>query len=384
MKKIKILYILNTANKVNNFSYSSMIAAQKLGYEFHIAGNWTGYDDSEQKEFDEEKYGIKIHQIDFIRKPYDLKNFKAFRQLCKLVEKEKYDVIHCNTPIGGVIGRLVGKKYGVDRIIYQAHGFHFYKGAPLINWLIYYPIERWLAHYTDCLITINREDYQLALKFKLRENGKVYKVHGVGIDLKLYANIMENKEAKKRELGLQSDDFVCIAAGDLVKRKNYPTSIEAFSKIENKKIYYIICGEGPEQKKLKKIADNKGVAERVLFLGYRTDIMELMKISDVFLFTTLQEGMPRSMMEAMACGLPCIASKIRGNIDLLIDVKGGYIKKTNDVDGLKKSLETVMKDERLRKEMGKYNLKRIQRYDVNIVENEMKEIYMKEINKYKK
>ena len=155
---MKILYILNIAKKVNNFSYTSMIAAKECGLQFHIAGNWS-YSDASERENDEKKYGIRIHQIDFVRNPYSLKNRKAYKQLLSLCKQESFDVIHCNTPIGGFLGRIVGNKCNVHKIIYQVHGFHFYKGAPIINWILYYPIEKWLARKTDIIITINKEDF---------------------------------------------------------------------------------------------------------------------------------------------------------------------------------------------------------------------------------
>ena len=157
----KMLYILNIASRVNSFSYTSMKAAQELGFEYHIAGNW-GYANDEERISDEKKYGIHIYQINFIRTPYHPGNIKAYQQLKKIVEREQFDLIHCNTPIGGVVGRLIGKSCKIPTVIYQAHGFHFYKGAPFLNWILFYPIELWLANYTDVLITINQEDYQRA------------------------------------------------------------------------------------------------------------------------------------------------------------------------------------------------------------------------------
>ena len=136
MNYMKMLYILNVAKRVNNFSYTSMLAAQECGYDFHIAGNWS-YKTKDELLEDEKKYGIHIHQIDFVRKPYSLKNRTAYRQLLTLCLKEQFDVIHCNTPIGGLLGRIVGHKCGIKTIIYQAHGFHFFKGASVINLLIY-------------------------------------------------------------------------------------------------------------------------------------------------------------------------------------------------------------------------------------------------------
>ena len=198
---VKMLYILNLAEKVNNFSYSAMIAAQKLGIEFSIAGNW-GYPDDAAREADEKKYGIKIYQVDFIRTPYDPRNYKAYRQIKAIIEQEKIDLIHCNTPIGGMVGRYAAKKCGVDKVIYQAHGFHFYKGAPFVNRTLFYNIEKHFAKYTDVLVTINNEDLEAARAFRLKKGGKVRYVHGVGIDLSVYDGITEHRNAKREELGL--------------------------------------------------------------------------------------------------------------------------------------------------------------------------------------
>ena len=155
----KLLYITNISIGVSSFSVAAVRAAEELGVEFHLAGNFDGTT-KESLRKNEKEYGVKLHQIDFIRTPYDLRNIKAYKQLVQLIKREKFDAIHCNTPTGGVLGRLAGKKCKVRKIIYQAHGFHFYKGAPKKNWLIYYPIEKWLAKYTDALITINNEDYE--------------------------------------------------------------------------------------------------------------------------------------------------------------------------------------------------------------------------------
>lgn len=370
---MKMLYILNTTNRVNNFSYSSMIAAQELGIEFHIAGNWTGYSNLADKRADEKKYGIKIHQIDFIRTPYDPRNIKAYRQVVELIKREKFDVIHCNTPIGGVVGRLAGKKCGVNKIIYEAHGFHFFNGAPKLNWMIYFPIEKWLAHYTDCIVTMNVEDNVIAKKFKLRNESMVYNVHGVGIDLSEYEGIGRYRNNKRKELGFSEEDVVLISMGDLIARKNYRVAIEAVAKCNNPKLHYIICGKGEELNKLKAMAAALGVAKQIHFLGFRTDIKELLAASDLFMLTSLQEGLPRSTMEAMASGLPCIASKIRGNVDLIDNGKGGFLCNPDNVNQFAKAIQscTVAK----RRVFSQNNLLTIKMFDVDTVINEMEKIY---------
>ena len=344
----KLLYITNISIGVSSFSVAAVRAAEELGVEFHLAGNFDGTT-KESLRKNEKEYGVKLHQIDFIRTPYDLRNIKAYKQLVQLMKREKFDAIHCNTPTGGVLGRLAGKKCKVRKIIYQAHGFHFYKGAPKKNWLIYYPIEKWLAKYTDALITINNEDYELAKsKFQLRHNGKVYYVPGVGIDLSQYDLSDGIREKKRTELGLKETDFALISMGDLIERKNYSVAIKAMSKISDLNIHYFICGKGPEESKLIKLSEELGLRKRVHFLGYRNDIKELLKAADAFLFTSKQEGLARSLMEAMASGLPCVASKIRGNTDLLDGTDGGYLCETTDAVAYAKKLELLANDKVLR------------------------------------
>lgn len=308
----KMLYILNIANRVNNFSYTSMKAAQELGYEYHIAGNWS-YANDQERIADEKKYGIHIYQIDFIRTPYHPGNIKAYKQLKEIVEREQFDVIHCNTPIGGIVGRLVGKSCKVPKVIYQAHGFHFYKGAPIFNWLVYYPIERLLAKITDDLITINIEDYNRAKSFKLRNNGKVYYVPGVGIEISKTVYDEEKRKKKRAELGIPSDAFLIVSVGELNKNKNNVVVIDALRRINNNNIHYILCGNGPLKGQLEKISD----LSNVHFLGYRSDVKELLSASDVFVLPSYREGLSRSLMEAMVAGLPCVVSSIRGNVDLI-------------------------------------------------------------------
>lgn len=371
MKKILFLYNYASPNtriwKLNSFSWVPYIVAKEMGYEFHIN---TNSEEVIQKNSDLEVY---YHVIGIYRNPLSKETFIAYKKLRELLKQEKFDAIHCNTPIGGMLGRICGKQAGINNIIYEAHGFHFFKGAPLKNWLLYYPAERLMAHWTDTIITMNNEDYDVAQKMHLRKKGQVYKVHGVGIDLKEYDNIVCNKTEKKKELGLKESDFICISAGDLVKRKNYEVAIKSIAKINN--VHYLICGVGPERERLELLAKNEQVEDRVHFLGFRKDIKELMKISDVFLFTSLQEGLPRSLMEAMACGLPCIVSNIRGNIDLLDEGKGGYLCGSNAVDQISEKVFELMNNDELKKSMGIYNQKQIKNYDISVVHKEISEIY---------
>ena len=379
---MNILFIQNVGKRVNSFSYVPIIVSKLLGYNFHIVSKWTGYSSEDDIKQDEKTYGIKIHTADIIRAPYNPKNLRAFKQICRIIQEEKIDVIHCNTPIGGVIGRLAGKKCKVKKVIYQAHGFHFYKGAPLINWLIYYPIERILAHFTDAVITINNEDFERAKKFHLRNKGTVYYVPGVGINTNDYESCNFDRESKRQSLSFKSDDILVVSAGDLIKRKNYKTAIEAIARTKNDRIHYLICGSGPLRNELERYAAKIGIAKQIHFLGYRTDMKEILWASDIYLFTTYQEGLPRSLSEAMACGLPCVASKIRGNEDLINTDSVGYLYSPNDAHHFSNAISELAKDTGLRIRMGYLSKQRILSFNTETVENCIRDVYKNEFTSF--
>ena len=368
---VKMLYILNVAEKVNNFSYSAMMAAKNLGIEFSIAGNW-GYPNDAAREADEKKYGIKIYQVDFIRTPYDPRNYKAYRQIKAIMEREKFDLIHCNTPIGGIIGRLAAKKCRVKNVIYQAHGFHFYKGAPLVNRALFYPVERHFAKYTDVLVTINQEDFEAAKEFRLKKDGKLRYVHGVGIDLSVFDGVGQHREKKRQELGLGSDDIAVISVGELNKNKNNITIVQAMADIKNKNLHYFLCGVGQEEAAIKSYASQHGLTDNIHFLGFRNEIRELLSGSDIFVMPSFREGLSRSLMEAMACGLPCVVSKIRGNTDL-VQKGGGHLcspfSSAEFADGLRACISAD------RKAMGAINTEAVKKFDIGIVIAEWEKIY---------
>lgn len=371
----KLLFVSNISNNVGSFVVASIAAAKKCGFEFYYAANWDGAT-KEQIAEDEKKYGIKIVHIDLDRSPYSTKNIKAYKQLVDLIKKEKIDYIHCNTPVGGVLGRLAGEKCKVKKIVYEAHGFHFYEGAPKKNWMIYYPVEKWLAKKTDAIITINNEDFERAKTFKLKNNGQVYYVPGVGMDLSQY-NVPDTvREIKRNELNLKDTDFALISMGDLIDRKNYKIAIEVVAKLNNPNIHYFICGEGPEEVNLKKLAENLGVDKQVHFLGFRNDIKELLKASDTFLFTSKQEGLARSLMEAMASKIPCVVSKIRGNTELIVNNENGFL--CSGLDDYVNAIIKIMQSPDLAYKFKEKSSKHLNNFSIEKVIDCLFDVYSKE------
>lgn len=317
------------------------------------------------------------YNIPFERNPLKPGNLKAYKELKHIIDEGEYDIIHCHTPVGAMLTRLAAKqarKQGT-KVFYTAHGFHFYKGAPAINWILYYPVEKWLSRYTDVLITINKEDYERAKTFKA---GKVCYVPGVGIDLKKFNAGYVNKEQKRKEIGVSADDFVLLSVGELIPRKNHEIVIRALSVLKQldklNHIEYVICGRGAYETDLRKLAEGLDVADHVHFLGYRNDISEICNCADLFVFMSHQEGLPVALMEAMACGLPAVCSNIRGNTDLIEDGVTGLLA-NNTPEEVAQSISKMKSDTALRNRVASAALQKIKQFDLSSVEDEMSKIY---------
>ena len=356
--------------KLSNVSRPCLQAAMDMGYDVVY-----GIQRNKPEELTCE-LPVKLYDAHTYRSITAFKDNKvAYDNLNKVIQENDVKVIHCNTPVGGMVGRLCGKKNKVPKVIYTAHGFHFYKGAPLFNRTILKWAEMVMAHWTDAIITMNQEDYQAAQRFKLKKGGKVYFIHGVGITLKDFEGLSHLRQQKRAEMGLGDEDIALISMGDLVPRKNYATAFEAIAKANNPHLHYLLCGRGTQLEELQQLAKELGVEKQIHFLGFRRDIKELLTAADIFLFTTLQEGMPRSMMEAMASGLPCIASRIRGNVDLVEDGENGILCSAKDADAFAKAISILAADPVLRKKMRDNNLEKIKQYDITVVEQEIRAIY---------
>ena len=344
---------------------------KKNGYEVHVAAR-NDYDNKDECII---PFCDRFHDLPFERSPIRKNNLQVYKDLKNIIDTEQYEIIHCHTPMGGAIGRLAARsarKKGT-KVIYTAHGFHFFKGAPIVNWFIYYPVEKWLARYTDTLITINKEDYSRAKwKFKAK---RVEYVPGVGIDLKKFNSVEVDRYLKHKELGLPKGTFVVLSVGELNKNKNHEVVIRAIAKIDNPDIHYIVCGEGQLKGYLRDLSEDLGIKNRVHLLGFRNDIPEICKIADLFAFPSYREGLSVALMEAMANGLPVVCSDIRGNSDLIEDGKGGYLVEPSDVEGFAKYIKELIEDSRLKSELGGFNLEKIEHYSIENVLCEMEEIY---------
>lgn len=370
----KVLFVATVVKThIMEFHVPYLKMFKKMGWETEVAAR----NDFENPADCVIPYCDVYYNIPFERNPVKLKNLMAYKELKKIIDSGKYDIIHCHTPVGGMLTRLAAKRMRKrgTKVFYTAHGFHFYKGAPAINWLLYYPVEKWLSRYTDVLITINKEDYERAKTFSA---GKVYYVPGVGIDLKKFHVGSVDRVEKRQEIGVRSNDFVLLSVGELIPRKNHEVVIRALAVLKQNSelnhVEYVICGRGAYESDLKKLAKELRVSDHVHFLGYRSDVSEICNCADLFVFMSYQEGLPVALMEAMACGLSAVCSNIRGNTDLIENNVTGLIA-NNTPEGVAKAISAMQSDENLRASLASAALQKIRQFDLRDVESQMSKIY---------
>lgn len=372
-----MLMVASVASMIDQFTMNNIYVLQEMGYEIEVAANFQDGNTSSKDRVEIFKkklchLGITIYQIDFSRNVLNFKsNIDAYKQLKKIIDNNNYDFIHSHSPIGGAISRIISGKKNIQAI-YTAHGFHFYKNAPLLNWLIYYPIEWLLSRYTTVLITINNEDFMRATKMNASE---VILCPGIGLNTENFERNLVARVKKREELNIDKDTTVILSIGELIKRKNHESALKALSKIKNENFVYIICGKGPLEEKLKKISKSLQIDHKVKFLGFRTDIADICSASDIFVFPSLQEGLPVSVMEAMASELPIVCSNIRGHVDLITENQGGYLVSTDEADSFSNAILELMENKDKRIKFGLYNKKTIKEYDSSNVNTILTKIY---------
>ncbi|WMJ16347.1 glycosyltransferase family 4 protein [Geobacillus proteiniphilus] len=365
----KVLFCATVDYHFKAFHLPYMKWFQEQGWEVHVAANG----DMELPYVDR-KYNIPIQ-----RSPFHIKNIKAYKELKKLIDNNNYKIIHCHTPVGGVLARLAARearKRGT-KVLYTAHGFHFCKGAPLFNWIIYYPIEKALAHYTDCLIVINSEDYNLAINHHFKAC-RVEHVHGVGVDLEKFrpiSNDLKNELRKKH--GYTLTEFLLFYAAELNVNKNQGLLIKAVAKLKDEipEIKLLLAGRGPLEEKYYLLAKKYGVEDYVDFLGFRKDINELLSMSNVVVASSLREGLPVNIIEAMACGIPVVASDNRGHRELIKNGVNGFIYDPSKIDEIVNCILQIYKYSEISDIFRDANVSEVQKYSYHQVLNELTRIY---------
>lgn len=354
--------IVATVGGFIDFLKKDIELLQSLGYEVSVACNTSS----------SERYlrdvNAKVIDIGFARSPISLKNIVAYRQLKKQIYDENYDIIHCHTPVAGALTRLAARKKNNSRVLYTAHGFHFYKGAPIKNWILFYPVEWICSHFTDILITINTEDYELAKKkFKTKD---IRYIPGVGVDLNRIQKREKDKTEIRSTLGITERNIMLFSVGELNKNKNHEIVIRAMKEIADSRIHYFIAGNGELKDYLMDVAEECGLKNNVHLLGYRTDVEELDATADIYCHPSFREGLSVALMEAIASGSMVVCSDIRGNRDLAADCRNVFMFDPKDTKSVSKTIVNCL-NKKPRKDNG------IEKYSLEEVQKRMRKIYIK-------
>jgi len=369
----KVLYVATVAKKhICQFHLPYLKWFKEHGYETHVcAGN-----DFEADDVKSIPYCDKFHEICFSRSLLSTDHIKAYKQLKKYIDENDFDIIHCHTPIAAAITRLAASKARNNgaKVIYTSHGFHFFKGAPKSS-LLYYFTEKFLVPFTDAIITVNAEDYNAAKKFCKNKTCEPFYIHGMGVDTEKIKNTVVDKAELKRKLGLPEDAFVLLSVSEQNYNKNLTTTLRAFSQIEDPNMYYVICGTGNMLETHKVLAQVYGVGDRVIFTGYRYDIYEIVHIADIFLFSSLREGLGFAPIEAMSAGVPIIASNIRGVTEYAVDGENSILLSPCDIDGFAEAIKTLSADPERRHEMGRKAAEAVVPFDLKKSISSMEAIY---------
>ena len=380
----KVLIVASVVSFIEWFNKENVeYLRNDLGCEVHIACNFDYMDDTDEERtktyLDKIRAeGVILHNIHFVRNPLSKDNIAAYSELKNIIDSQRFDLIHCHTPTASILTRLAARdaRKNGSVVMYTCHGFHFHNAAPKKNWMIYYPIEKFCSRFCDYIVTINKEDYNRAKTFHAKN---VRYIPGVGVDISRIKKTKVDKQAYKKSIGIPKDCVMLLSVGEMIERKNHEVIIRALGKLQNKNIYYVICGKGPLKEHLKNLAKELGLSENVVFLGFRRDISELCNTADISAFPSRIEGLGLAGIEAMAAGVPLVSSNVHGILDYVIDGKTGYACDPEDVDGFAAAINKLATDKELRESMREDCLKAVEPFELHNALRVMWDIYDEEL-----
>ncbi|MDF2557819.1 MAG: glycosyl transferase family 1 [Bacillales bacterium] len=376
----KILFAATVYTHLAHFHQPFIQLLQKKGYEIHAVAN-----PNEGGLNEIQCLGVVCHSISFSRNPFHMDNWRAVKEMRTVFENHYFEIIHVHTPIASFLIRWLVGKCSQGKVLYTAHGFHFYKGSSVINWILYYQAEKIAKGWTDGLIVINDEDYQRAKIMGFIPDENLFLINGVGVDLSLSQRNFISNHSIRKEIGIPRDDVVFTCVAEFTSNKNHAFLISAWRQLTKKftHVHLIFAGTGKEEDRIKKQV-LKHQIENVHFLGYRKNVNEILNESDAIVLVSMREGFPKSIMEGMVFGLPAIVTDVRGCRDLIIHNKNGFLVRPDDLAGLVSYLSLFIQDKETRLLMGHQSLLQVRKYSLEQVLIEMEVIYDHFLNKDEK
>lgn len=341
-----------------------------------------------EKEKELQKQGVIVHNIKIDRKISPIENIKTIFKMIKLFIKVKPDIVHTHTPVASVLGRIAAKIAKVPNIIYTAHGFYFHDGMSKKQYKIYFYIEKVIGKIcTDYIFTQSEEDYLTALENKFLKSSKNnhYLHISNGIDLNDEFNINKVNEKKLEKVRFQhnikNNDIIVTFIGRLVKEKGIIDLLEAYNKLKSKNVKFIILGglsDSERDKDTIKLIENYKKNTDIIFTGQVSNINEYLAISDIFCLPSYREGMPRSIIEAMAMKNAVIATRIRGSREEVVENETGFLVPIRSSKYIANKIdELVANSEKLRDFKNAGYIRAVKMYNEEIVVRKQLNIFEK-------
>lgn len=370
----KRILVTSTDLMMVQFLVPHVINLVENGFEVEIACSDVGGRMDEIRE-QLNTYVSAVHVVRLVRSPASSVNLKGYRDMKQVIDSGHYDIIWTNEPVMGVVTRLAARKARKKgtKVLYMVHGFHFFSGSPKKNWIMYYPIEKFMASKADVIVTVNYEDYIRAQKFNVK---RVEYIHGIGINTERLTQRAREKNIRK-ELGLAEEDFIILSIGELNENKNQKTIVKAMAKLKDSSIYYILCGKGDRLDCLRNQVKEAGLEKNVFFLGYRKDVVDICSQADVYVMPSYREGLPIASLEAMYCGLPLLTSSIRGLVDVMENGRSGYMYSPDDYNGFAEGIKKLKANPNLRYQMGMRNKEAVKPYCIGETKKEVLDLFNK-------
>jgi len=364
-----ILFLATVDSHIFYFHLPFMKLLRSWGYEVEVAAGEAGFREHIEKE------GFRVYSLPFSRRPFSFCNLLAFYRLYALMKKRKYCMVHTHTPVASFLGRIAAKLARVPVVLYTAHGFHFFRGAPRKAWLLWYTAEKIASFFTDAILVMNQEDFENAQKLGFVPGKTLFLVHGVGVDVEKFG---VTSSSPRQELGIETKEVVVTCIAEFTPTKNHDFLLASWKEVVKKRngVHLLLVGEGELLEKMKERVRWESVPG-VHFLGRRSDIPQILAASDIVVLTSKREGLPRALLEGMARGLPLLATDVRGNRELVEDGVNGFLVPLGDVEALSRALEKLIDSPELREKMGRESKKKVEDYSLDRVLGEMEKVYRK-------
>jgi glycosyltransferase involved in cell wall biosynthesis len=370
--KKKILICATVYTHIASFHKPDILMMLDKGYEVHVVAN---PDHGRKGEIQE--LGAICWDIPFSRSPFNKSNITSISLLRSLFKQHYFEIIHTHTPVASFVVRYTARNMKQGKVIYSAHGFHFFKGAPLINWILYYPMEYIASKWTDALIVMNEEDYNYGKKLGFGKQVNLFNLNGVGVDLSVFNSNTISGEIRE-EINVKSDDIMITCVSEFIPRKNHLLLLKVWEEVSKRytNVHLVLVGKGREEEMIKKIVFEKKI-QNVFFMGFRTDVSQIIADSDIIVLFSKHEGLPRCIMEAMACAKPVIVSDVRGSRDLVENNLNGYVVDIENIENITNSFYNLIENSHTRTDFGQNGKEKILDYSLGNVLKDLEHIYSK-------